>query len=346
MAKHNHLISTELRRSHLPNYNVVDTELRRSHLPNYSVVDTELQRSHLPNYDVVDTELRRSHKGSPIKVSNEGIQLRSTPLTPQPGNECVGKENLTPQPEEPGTRIQPPSLANLSNQPDSQLQPLNPHEEHCSAASLIGDKTIELNKVGENQLESLIGNKTMELETVEKNQLELAGLLEGRQNFDPARSQNDKAIARLAIRESRAGDEYSAAAAIEPKIAAPQTNPPVVSPHQPEPALSQLPSMGSNQPALTLDHCQIPDPAKSVRAQSNTSGDLAIAAIASTPTLLRQPKPIRSPLSGEIGQIIRSKRPKTASVTKERFLPGDELNAPMTTTRNLWNICKPSICRR
>ena len=220
MAKHNQLISAELRRSHLPSYDVVDTELRRSHLP---------------SYDVVDTELQRSHKGSPIKVSNEGIQLRSTPLTPQQGNERVGQENLTfPQPEEPGTGNQPPSRANLSNQPDSQLQPLTPHEERYSVVSLVGNKAINSENVGNHQFESLIGNKAMELGTVGKNQLERATQIAFKQNFDPARSQNDEEKSALATREPSTGDKYSAAAAIVAKIASPQTNSPAVLSAQPE----------------------------------------------------------------------------------------------------------------
>ena len=175
-------------------------------------------------------------------------EITLPPNPPEDGNDCVVKENLTLQLEEPGTRVQPPILANLSNQPDSQLQPLNPHEEESADASLIGNKTIELNKVGENQLESLIGNKTMELETVGRNQLELETRLEFRQNFDPARAQNDEAMNVIALRESSTGDEYSprvrvsksslprhsSPAGIETKIAATQTNPPAVLSHQPE----------------------------------------------------------------------------------------------------------------
>ena len=234
------------------------------------LISTELQRSHLPNYDVVDTELQRSHKGSPIKVSNEGIQLRFTPLTPQQGNECVGNENLSPQPGEPRTGIQPPrellditgqplnpttvgmrdvnddegcpvmssdivtpSLATISNQPDSQLQPFNPHEE-------------------QRPLLSLIGNTAMELEGVGKNELELETLQECRQNFLPAIFQRDEAVNAITNRETSTEDEYFAPAALEAKIAATQTNPPTVLSHHPEPSRVEPNIFGRDENSAVL----------------------------------------------------------------------------------------------
>jgi len=196
--------------------------------------------------------------------------INSPSYSPKGRTLLKSEENVTPQLEEPGTGNQPPrellditgqplnpttvgmrdvnedvgcpvmssdivtpSLANLSNQPDSQFQAFNPHEEQCAAPSLVG-------------------NKAMKLEGVGKNELELETLQECRQNFKPAISQRDEAVNAISSRETSTEDEYSAPAALEAKIAATQTNPPAVLSHQPEQSRVEPNSFGRDENSAVL----------------------------------------------------------------------------------------------
>ena len=95
-------------------------------------------------------ETKKSSIYTKTTLSKTTLSKTTLPPNPPEGeNKSVGQENLTfPQSDPPGTGNQPPSLATLSNQPDSQLQPLTPHEERYSATSLFGHKTMELERVG------------------------------------------------------------------------------------------------------------------------------------------------------------------------------------------------------
>jgi len=203
-----------------------------SELPNRESKDSLLVNSQIPYQSSSELPNRELHLYTEI-TSEITTQINLPPIPPQGGKKSVGKENLTPQPERPGTGIESPSLATLSNQPDSQLKPFTPHEEQCAAASLVG-------------------NKAMKVKQLVKNELEKTTLQECQQNVEPAISQRDEEIRARADREFSAGDEYAGSAAIQTKIAATQPNPPAVLSHQPEQSFIEPNIFGRDENSAVL----------------------------------------------------------------------------------------------